>query len=84
MVKLRLTRTGAKKNPFYRVVAAESTFPRDGRFLEILGHYNPREFPESIVLKSERVQEWLTKGAQPTLAVKKILKAKGIQAGSNA
>ena len=77
-VVLRLTRMGAKKKPHYRVVAADSRFPRDGRFLEILGHYDPARFPESVVLKEDKVKTWLDKGAQPTLAVKKLIKIKGI------
>lgn len=77
-VKIRLTRMGAKKKPHYRVVAADSRYPRDGRFLEILGHYNPAKFPESIVLKEDKIKTWLDNGAEPTLAVKKLLKAKGV------
>ena len=79
-VVLRLTRMGAKKKPHYRVVAADSRYPRDGRFLEILGHYDPARFPESVVLKDDKVKAWLDNGAQPTLAVKKLIKVKGIRA----
>ena len=77
-VTLRLTRKGAKKKPYYRVVAAEKTKARDGRFIEILGHYNPREYPDSIVLKEDRILDWLGKGAQPSDAVKKLLAQKGL------
>lgn len=75
---------GAKKRPFYRVVAADSRFPRDGRFLEILGHYDPAQYPDSVVLKNDKLQAWLDKGAEPTLAVKKLLKVKGIKTGKAA
>ena len=77
-VKLRLTRMGAKKKPHYRVVAAEAAKARDGRFIEILGHYNPRDYPDSIVLKEDRIKDWLEKGAQPSNAVKKLLAVKGL------
>ena len=77
-VKLRLTRKGSKHNPHYRVVAADSRSPRDGRFIEILGHYDPGRFPESVTLNSERIALWLDKGAVPTPAVKKLMKVKGI------
>jgi len=80
-VTIRLTRMGAKKAPHYRVVAADKRYPRDGRFLEILGHYNPRQYPESIVLQEEQLKNWISKGAQPTLAVKKLMKEKGIKIG---
>jgi len=65
-VKIRLARAGAKKAPFYRVVAADSRAPRDGRFIEILGRYNPRVEPSMISLDMEKVDAWLAKGAQPT------------------
>lgn len=77
-VKLRLTRMGKKKKPHYRVVAQETRFARDGRFLEILGHYNPATFPESIVLDEPKIKEWISKGALPTPAVKKLLTQKGV------
>lgn len=77
-VKLRLTRMGKKRKPFYRVVVQESSFARDGRFLEILGHYDPADYPGSIVLKEDRVKEWLGKGALPTPAVKKLLTQKRV------
>jgi small subunit ribosomal protein S16 len=77
-VKLRLTRVGSKKNPIYRVVAADSRSPRDGRFLEIIGRYNPQTDPSTIVLDEAKVKDWLGKGAQPTEAVARLLKAKGL------
>jgi small subunit ribosomal protein S16 len=73
-VKIRLARVGAKKAPFYRIVAADSRSPRDGRFLEILGRYNPRTQPSSIVMDVEKVKAWIAKGAQPTETVAKLLK----------
>ena len=77
-VKLRLTRVGSKKNPIYRVVAADSRSPRDGRFLEIVGRYNPQTDPSTIDLDEAKVKEWLGKGAQPSQAVSRLLKAKNI------
>jgi len=77
-VKIRLARHGAKKKPFYRIVAATSEAPRDGRFLEVLGTYNPLENPAAVVVKEDRVLEWLSKGAQPTETVKSILKKAGV------
>jgi small subunit ribosomal protein S16 len=73
MVRLKLRRHGKKKQPTYRLVAADSHSPRDGRFIEILGHYNPRTEPPTLVLKTEKIVEWLKKGAQPTEAVRQIL-----------
>ncbi len=79
MLKIRLRRTGAKKQASYRVVVAESTSPRDGKFIEILGHYNPRTDPPTLVIKNEeRLFYWLSVGAQPTDSVKRILESKGI------
>ncbi len=78
LLKIRLRRTGAKKQPSYRVVVAESTSPRDGTFLEILGHYNPLTEPTTFVVKEERVREWLGRGAQPTERVARLLTARGI------
>ena len=78
-VKLRLTRVGSKKNPIYRVVAADSRSPRDGKFIEIVGRYNPQTEPSLIELDEDKVRGWLSKGAQPTDSVAKLLKAKGIQ-----
>ncbi|MDI6775838.1 MAG: 30S ribosomal protein S16 [Syntrophales bacterium] len=81
-VKIRLTRRGGKGRPFYRVVAAESSSPRDGRFLEILGSYDPKKDPAAIVLKEDRITDWLLRGAQPTLTVSQLLKKKGISVGA--
>jgi small subunit ribosomal protein S16 len=78
MLKIRLRRTGAKKQPHYRVVVAESTAPRDGTFLENLGHYNPLTTPTTFVIKEERVREWLRRGAQPTDRVARLLSGQGI------
>jgi small subunit ribosomal protein S16 len=79
-VRLRLTRVGARNNPHWRVVATDGRAPRDGRFLEVLGHYNPQTDPSTIELDEERVKTWLSQGAQPTGTVKRLLKAKGIAA----
>lgn len=78
MLKLRFRRTGAKKQPSYRLVVAESTAPRDGTFLENLGHYNPQTTPTTFVIKEERIREWLSRGAQPTERVARLLTARGI------
>ncbi|MEN3343362.1 MAG: small subunit ribosomal protein [Actinomycetota bacterium] len=77
-VKLRLTRVGSKKNPIYRVVAADARSPRDGKFIEIVGRYNPQTEPSLIELDEEKVRSWLEKGAQPTEPVARLLKVKGI------
>jgi small subunit ribosomal protein S16 len=77
-VKLRLTRVGSKKNPIYRVVAADSRSPRDGKFIEIVGRYNPQSEPSLIEFDEAKVKDWLGKGAQPTAPVAKLLKAKGL------
>ena len=77
-VKLRLTRVGSKKNPIYRVVAADSRSPRDGKFLEIVGRYNPQTDPSTIELDEAKVKDWLSKGAQPSDPVAKLIKASGI------
>jgi small subunit ribosomal protein S16 len=77
-VHMRLTRVGSKKNPIYRVVVADSRSPRDGRFLEILGRYNPQTDPSTIELDEAKVKEWLGKGAQPSAAVARLLKVKDI------
>ena len=77
-VKMRLTRVGSKKNPIYRVVVADSRSPRDGRFIEIVGRYNPQHEPSLIELDEDKVRDWLGKGAQPSDAVQKLLKAKKI------
>jgi len=78
LVKIRLRRMGAPKQPTYRVVATDVRAPRDGRFLEILGHYNPRTDPVTLEIKEDRVRYWLSQGAQPTEAVRRLLKQKGI------
>jgi small subunit ribosomal protein S16 len=75
-VKLRLTRVGSKKNPIYRIVAADSRSPRDGKFLEIVGRYNPQTDPSTIEFDEERIRHWLSKGAQPSNTVQRLLKAK--------
>jgi small subunit ribosomal protein S16 len=77
MVKIRLRRTGAKKKPSYRVVVADSRTPRDGRFIEIVGHYNPRHEPATVKIHEDRVLHWLSVGAQPTDTVKKLLQNLG-------
>jgi len=69
---------GSKKNPIYRVVAADSRSPRDGKFLDIVGRYNPQTEPSTIELDEAKVRDWLTKGAQPTEPVARLLKVKGI------
>jgi len=80
-VRIRLTRVGSKKNPIYRVVVADSRSPRDGRFIEIVGRYNPQTDPSTIELDEEKVRGWLEKGAQPTEPVARLLKAKQIGVG---
>jgi small subunit ribosomal protein S16 len=77
-VRMRLTRVGSKKNPIYRVVVADSRSPRDGKFIEIVGRYNPQHQPSLIELDEDRVRDWLGKGVQPSGAVQKLLKAKNI------
>ena len=77
-VKIRLKRMGAKKAPFYRVVVADSRYPRDGRFIEEIGTYNPLTDPASINIDTEKAQKWIKNGAQPTDIVKKLLKERGM------
>lgn len=77
-VRLRLTRIGRHKRPFYRVVAVDSRMRRDGRFLEVLGTYDPLKEPAVTELKQDRVLEWLQKGAQPTVTVRALLRRAGI------
>ena len=77
-VKLRLIRMGAKKAPFYRIVAADSRAPRDGRFIELLGTYNPCTNPAQVTIKEEEVLKWLNNGAQPSDTVKNLLSKEGI------
>jgi len=79
MVRIRLRRVGGKKQPSYRVVAADKEAPRDGKFLEILGYYNPRTRPETIHFDEERVYHWLSVGAQPSESVVKLFKITGLQ-----
>ena len=77
MVRIRLRRTGGKKQPSYRVVVADSRAPRDGRFLEIIGFYNPRTVPETVEVKEERALYWLSVGGQPSEAVTRLLRNQG-------
>jgi len=79
-VVIRLMRTGAKKRPYYRLVAADSRRQRDGRFLEILGHYNPIEQPHKLVVEKERVEQWIANGAQPSEQVASLLRTIGVTA----
>ncbi|MEK7851239.1 MAG: 30S ribosomal protein S16 [Deltaproteobacteria bacterium] len=80
MVKIRLARYGAKKKPFYRLVAADSRSPRDGKFIDILGTYDPTKNPAAIKLDKDKVKAWLDKGAQPTETAGQVLKS-GLAAG---
>lgn len=75
-VRVRLKRVGSKKNPIWRVVVADRRSPRDGRFIEAIGHYNPQTKPSTIVLDHERLDHWLALGAEPTNTVKKLMRAK--------
>lgn len=77
-VKIRLRRMGKKKAPFYRIVVADSRFPRDGRFIEEIGYYNPLEDPAIIKVDAEKVRIWIKNGAQPTDTVKALLKKEGV------
>ena len=77
-VKIRLARHGAKKAPFYRIVVADSRSPRDGKFIDRIGTYNPRTQPSDIQVDAEKAKEWLEKGAQPTDQVRKLLKVSGV------
>jgi small subunit ribosomal protein S16 len=78
-VKIRLTRVGSRNDPVWRVVVADQRSPRDGRFIEVLGHYNPQTEPSTIELDEARAREWLAQGAQPSDTVKRLFKAKGIR-----
>ena len=78
MVKIRLRRMGAKKSPFYRIVVADSRYPRDGRFIEQLGTYKPLVEPAEVMVDGERAQAWIKTGAQPTDTVKRLLKQAGV------
>lgn len=77
-VKIRLTRLGSKKAPFYRVVVADSRYPRDGRFVEEIGYYDPTKEPSVVKIDGEKAKSWIAKGAQPTDTVKVLLKNEGI------
>ena len=79
MVKIRLRRMGAKKNPYYRIVVADSRSPRDGRCIEEIGTYNPLTDPATITVDLEKVQQWIKNGAQPTDTVRGLLKKAGLQ-----
>ena len=74
MVKIRLRRMGAKKAPYYRVVVADSRYPRDGRFIEEIGYYDPTKEPSVVKIDAEKAKQWLDNGAQPTDTVREILK----------
>jgi small subunit ribosomal protein S16 len=77
-VKIRLRRMGAKKAPFYRIVVADSRFPRDGRFIEEIGYYDPGKNPVVVSVDGDKVSKWIKDGAQPTDTVKRLLKNKGV------
>ena len=77
-VKIRLRRMGAKKSPFYRIEVADSRYPRDGRFIEEVGYYNPTKEPVELKIDGDKVKEWIAKGAQPTDTVKALLKKNSI------
>ena len=76
--RIRLARIGSKKNPVYRVVVADSRSPRDGKFIEIVGRYNPQTDPSTIELDETKIKDWISKGAQASDSVQKLLKAKGL------
>ena len=78
MVKIRLRRMGAKRAPFYRIVVADSRYPRDGRFIEEIGTYNPTTTPSEIKVDAEKAKQWIANGAQPTDTVKALLKKEGV------
>jgi small subunit ribosomal protein S16 len=77
-VKIRLRRMGAKKNPFYRIVVADSRFPRDGRFIEEIGYYDPMANPSVVKVDADKAKNWIANGAQPTDTVKVLLKKEGV------
>ncbi len=81
-VKLRLTRVGKTKQPHYRIVAADARSPRDGRFIEIIGQYNPRQEPSVVTLDADKAAKWLSEGAQPTERVAKLLQIAGVEVPS--
>jgi small subunit ribosomal protein S16 len=76
--RIRLARVGSKKNPIYRVVVADSRSPRDGKFIEIVGRYNPQSDPSTIELDEAKLRDWISKGAQPSDSVRRLMKAKGV------
>ena len=78
-VRLRLTRVGGKKDPVWRVVAADQRSPRDGRVIETIGRYNPQTDPSTIAIDADRARDWLARGAQPTKTVRKLLRTQGIE-----
>ena len=78
VVKIRLRRMGAKKAPFYRIVVADSRYPRDGRFIEEVGTYDPNQNPSAIKIDAEKAKKWLSNGAQPTDTVRALLKIEGV------
>ena len=78
MVKMRLKRMGAKKSPFYRIVVADSRYPRDGRFIEEIGTYNPCTEPSTVTIDADKAKNWIKNGAQPTDTVKALLKKEGV------
>jgi small subunit ribosomal protein S16 len=82
-VRVRLTRVGSNKNPIWRVVVADQRSPRDGRFIESIGHYNPQTDPSTIVIDEERLRHWLGRGAQPSGTVKKLMKARAAGAAES-
>jgi small subunit ribosomal protein S16 len=79
-VRMRLARVGSKKNPIYRVVVSDSRSPRDGKFIEIVGRYNPQTEPSLIELDEQKVRDWLAKGAEPTEPVRRLLKVRNLTA----
>ena len=83
-VRVRLTRVGSKKNPIWRVVVADQRSPRDGRFIETIGHYNPQTEPSTISIDEDRLQHWLARGAQPSGTVKQLMKARAKSAATAA
>ncbi|MGH3024358.1 MAG: 30S ribosomal protein S16 [Gaiellaceae bacterium] len=76
--RIRLARVGSKKNPIYRVVVADARSPRDGRFIEIVGRYNPQTQPSTIDLDGDKIRDWVAKGAQPSDSVRRLMKSQGI------
>ena len=81
-VRVRLTRVGSKKNPIWRVVVADQRSPRDGRFIETIGHYNPQTEPSTIVIDQDRLEHWISRGARPTNTVRKLMRADQVPAAA--